>query len=394
MPTDPGAWEPVNDVERTLRYAWEQEDGLLLLRTLAGAPLYLPGFSGGGRGGSAQPQRLLTRVRGDRTYLIVFTSPEALHDGLDEVVDGWRLTSVPELVRTLPDPGWGLAVSPNLPIGAYLGPEQLEALAELVADEPVFHAADANEAVMFRAQRTAAPGTYLDVLVMSEVLLPLAAPAAAGDLGRADFPWRVEVVDHLRTVSVFTSPQRLTEALPDPVPAVRVDLVVLLNAWPDPDWRLSVNPGSAIATVFTGGQVPELLQWARALIVRMEDPSTVERQPVALHAPAAPDTALDAWPAFEVVVEPSEVDRYLVDGYDRLGGVAHRAGTAPVPAGGYLVRWRHEAGTPPEAGEMVRDLAVPSGARLYHRVGGERLVATYQAELHRWVRAVADLLRG
>jgi hypothetical protein len=386
MPTDPGAWEPANDVERTLRYAWEQEDGLLLLRTLAGAPLYLPGFTGGGRGGSAQPQRLLTRVRGDRTYLIVFTSPEALHDGLDEVVDGWRLTSVPELVRTLPDPGWGLAVSPNLPIGAYLGPEQLEALAELVADEPVFHPADADEAVMFRAQRTAAPGTYLDLLVMSEVLLPLAAPAAVGDLGRADFPWRVEVVDDLPTVTVFTSPQRLAEALPDPVPAVRVDMVVLLNAWPDPDWRLSVNPGSAIATVFAGAQVPELLQWARALIVRMEDPSTVERQPVAVHGTETP--------VFEVVIQPSEVDRYLVDGYDRVGGVAHRAGTAPVPAGGHVVRWRHEAGTPPEEGGVVRDLAVPSGARLYQVVDGERLVATYHAELHRWVPAVADLLRG
>jgi hypothetical protein len=385
-PSVPRHWEPANDVERTLRYAWEQEDGLLLLRTLAGAPLFLPGFTGGGRGGSADPQRLLTRVRGGRTYLVVFTSPEALHEGVGGVVDGWRLTSIPELVRTL-DKEWGLAVSPNIPIGAYLGPEQLEALAELVADEPVFHPADPDEALMFRAQRTAAPGTYLDMLVMSEVLLPLLAPAAMEDLGRADFPWRVETVDGLRTVSVFTSPQRLAEAVADPVPAVRVDMVVLLNAWPDPDWRLAVNPGSAIATVFTGSQVPELLQWARALVVRMEDPSTVE-PPVG----AAPD----AGPAFEVVVEPSEVDRYLVDGYHRVDGAAFPAGTAPVPPRGYLVRWHHEAGagTPPADGEVVRDLPVPSGARLYQVLDGERLVATYHAELRRWVPAVADLLRG
>src|SRR5256885_9447473 len=107
MPPVPRAWEPANDVERTLRHAWEREDSALFRRSLAGAPLYLPGFTDGGRGtgpvgGAATPQRLLTRRRGERTYLLVFTSPEALYEGIGEVIDGWRLTSVAELSRAWP----------------------------------------------------------------------------------------------------------------------------------------------------------------------------------------------------------------------------------------------------------------------------------------------------
>ena len=411
----PRVWEPANDVERTLRYAWEREDGALLLRTLAFAPLYLPGFSAGGRGAATeQPQRMLTRQRGDRTYLLVFTSAEALYEGVGEVVDGWRLTSMAELVREWPDQEWGLAVSPSIPIGAYLGPDEMASLADLVADEPVFHPADPAEAMMYRAQRSGDPGSYLDMLVMSEVLLPLTAPAAAADLTRPEFPWRVETVDDLPTVSVFTSPQRLADGISGSVPTVRVDMVVLLRAWPDPNWRLAVNPGSAIPSMFPGGQVPDLFRWAQALIVRMEDgpvapvaPAPVVPAPVvpgpavpaspaAAPTPLAPPPPIAARDVFEVVIDQAEVDRYLGAGHDRVSGVVYRAGTAPVPARGHLVRWHHQAGTgaAPADGDVVEDLTVPSGARLIQLNPGEKLLATYQAELRRWIPAVADLLRG
>jgi hypothetical protein len=52
-------------------------------------------------------------------------------------------------------------------------------------------------------------------------------------------------------------------------------------------------------------------------------------------------------------------------------------------------------GQVPEAGQPVRDVAVPSGARLYRLAGGAaHHVATYDDQLRRWVPAVADLLRG
>jgi len=394
MAPGPRQWEPANDVERTLRHAWERDDTGLYLRTLAVAPLYLPGFDDQRARTAGEPvQRLLTRQRGGRTFLLVFTSPEALYDAVGEVVDGWRLTTVAELAQAWPDPEWGLVVSPTAPVGAYLDPDEFKALAGLVADEPVFHPVGRAEALMFGALRTSDPGSYLDVLVVSRVLLPLSAPAAAEDLGRPRFPWRVETLDGLPTISVFTSAQRLAEVVPEPVPTTRVDIMALAQAWPDPSWRLAVNPGSAIAATFTGGQVADLVDWARGLVGRLgiAPDGPVNGEDVPAQAP------LGAVPELEMEIEPSAVERYLSDGYDRVSGVVQRAGTAAVPVDGYVVRWHHEvaAGPVPVPGQAVRDLPVPSGARMYRRLaGGESLLASYQAELGRWIPAVVDLLRG
>lgn len=380
-------WEPANDVERTLRYAWDRNDTELFVRTLAGAPLYLPGFSGGGRNGTAQPQRLLTRRRGERTYLLVFTSPAALYAGVGEVVEGWRPTTLAELMHAWPDPDWGLAISPTTPIGAYLDQEQVAAIAQAVAEEPAFEPADEAEAAMFQAQRGSDPGSYLDVLVTSRVLLPLGAPAGAEDLGQPGFPWRVEPLDGEPTVSVYTSERRLAEVVPDPVPVVSVEALALARAWPDPGWRLAVNPGSAIATVFTAAQVAELVSWSRLMEARSE-----AGRPAPAQEPAPVPAAQG--PAVEVVVDAAEADRYLSGGHDRVTGVVYRAGTAPPGVAGYLVRW-YPVGQVPEAGQPVRDVAVPSGARLYRLAGGAaHHVATYDDQLRRWVPAVADLLRG
>ena len=381
-------WEPANDVERTLRYAWDRDDTELFVRTLAGAPLYLPGFAGGGRNGTDQPQRLLTRRRGQRTYLLVFTSPEALYAGVGEVVDGWRPTNLAELVHAWPDPEWGLAISPTTPIGAYLDQDQVAAMAQAFADEPAFEPADDAEATMYQAQRGSDPGSYLDVLVTSRLLLPLGAPAGAEDLGRPGFPWRVEPLGGEPTVSVYTSARRLAEAVPEPVPVASVETLALARAWPDPAWRLAVNPGSAIATVYTAAQVAELISWSRLMEARSE-----ADHPAPGPVPAAPVPVAQV-PAVEVVIDAAEADRYLSGGHDRVTGVVYHAGTAPAGATGYLVRW-YPVGQVPEAGQPVRELVVPSGARLYRLAGGAaHHVATYDDQLRRWVPAVADLLRG
>jgi hypothetical protein len=388
MPAAPRAWEPANDVERTLQYAWDHQDSGLFFRTLAHAPLYLPGFRPENAG---EQQRVLTRQRGDRTYLLVSTSLEALYEAVGEVIDGWRLTSLAELTRGWPDKEWGMVVSPTTPIGAYLSPDEIEVLAELVRDEPVFHPADVPEAIMFRALRESDPATYLNVLVLSELVVPLTAPAGPDDVDEPGFPWRVEVVDGLPTISVFTSPSRLAEAVSEPVPTADVEFVSLATAWPDPSYRLAVNPGSAIASVFAGTQVPDLISWGRELLARELD-RRQGRQP----QPAAPSEQTPV-PVLEVMLDPAEVERYLKDGHDRVSGLPRPAGALPETTSGYLVRWYPDAGTTDEvaAGVGVRDLPLPSGAQLYQVSGGERsLLATYQAELRRWAPAVADVLRG
>jgi hypothetical protein len=362
------SWQPANDVERRMRQAWDQGDADAFADLLMESPLFLPGFEVDAEG----RQRLLTRSRGGQTFLLVFTSVEALREAVGTLTTGWRQTSFAELAAALPDPTWGLAVSPHTPIGAYLGPEQVRAMAAELPDEPVFHAATEKERLMRAAQQEGVPAIYLNLLVVSDVLLAVDGPAVAADLGRPEFPWRVTYVDGLPTVSAFTSPRRVREGFPEGVPTVEVGMVKLVRAWPDPRYRLAVNPGSAIASVFTGAQVPDLLQWAYQ---------------VAASAPVG-----DVQP-LEVTVAQNAVDLYLGDGYDRVSGPVRAAGTGGDPFG-YLVRWYGDpAAVPP--GQTVTDLVLPHGAQLIRVTAGEEMVmGSYDAELHRWNPAIADALRG
>jgi hypothetical protein len=130
----PHVWEPASDVERVLRDACLRNDTVAFLRTLAAAPLYLPGFA-------QRPPLSQLPVR--------------------------------------------LAINPNAPIGACLNADELTALAELVAAAPVFHPATAAEAVMLDANNEARPAVYLDALMLSPVLLERGdrrEPSSSADL--------------------------------------------------------------------------------------------------------------------------------------------------------------------------------------------------------------------
>jgi len=359
------AWAPANETERILYDAWRSHDTVEFLRTLAEAPLYLPGFAA--REGS---QRLLTWRHDAQTYLLAFTSPEALYQGLTDVVDGWRLTSMSELIAARPQADWGIVVSPNAPIGAYLRPDELAEIGALLADDPTFHPASVAEAVMYRGQHDADPGAYLDALVVSPVLMPVRALADPAGLDRDDFPWRVETIDGVPTVAVFTSEQRMAEAITEPEPVVTVEAMTLARVWPDPSWQLAVNPASAISATFAGAQLADLIAWGQRLLAQQH----------ATPLPASERVEMEA-----VIVE---VDRYLLGGYDRVDGEARRSHSVPLPHGSHVVRWSPED-------SLVDASSMPSGARIY-RVDphGDHLIATYQADLRRWLPAVADLLRG
>ncbi len=368
-------WRPNNEAERRMQQAWDQGDADAFADLLMSSPLFLPGFEVDAEG----RQRLLTRNRDGQTYLLVFTSVEALREAVGTVTTGWRQTSFAELARALPDPTWGLVVSPQTPIGAYLGPEQVRAMAEELPDEPAFHAANEKERMMRAAQQEGVPAIYLNLLIVSDVLLALARPATAGDLGRPDFPWRITYVDGLPTISVFTSPERVRDGFTEAVPTVEVGMVKLVRAWPDPRYRLAVNPGSGISSLFTGAQVADLLLWAHKVA---EEAASA----------TAPPPVTDIRP-LEVSVGQDAVNLYLGDGYDKVSGQVRLAGTGGDPFG-YLVRWYGDpTGTPP--GRSVTDLVLPHGAQLIRVTAGEELVmGSYDAELHRWNPAIADALRG
>lgn len=371
-------WEPANDVERDLRDAWLRNDNIAFLRTLATAPLYLPGFSG-----RDVAQRLLTWSHAERTHLLVFTSPEALFQQLTGVVDGWRLTSVAELAGARPDPEWGVAISPNTPIGACLDPDELAALAGAVAAESLFRPATTAEAVMFRAKQDGDPAAYLDALVVSSLLVPVAEQAVAADVVRPGFPWLPHAGD-AATVAAFTSELRLAEVVSDRTRTVRVETMGLARAWPDRSVSLAVNPGSPIASTFTGDQVADLVDWARTLPLRAGG-GTAAPRPRTGTEPAGTGPEDRQPPLVEVDLSAADVDAYLSGAYDRVVGVPRQP--APAAVAGHVMRWRQTGGT--ATGSIV------DGAQILRiGPGGDRLIATYHADLRRWLPAIGDLLRG
>lgn len=396
----PAVWQPANDVEHGMRDAMAADDVPGYVRALGSGPLYLPGFE-------AEPdgrQRLLTRVREGRTYVLVFTSVEALTDAVGIVTSDWRPTTLVDLAAAWPDPQWGLLVSPNTSIGAYLEPEHISQIAELVTPERALPNADERERLMRSAQQAGNPAGYLDLLVTGDVLVPVEAPAAPGDLAAPDFPWLVTTVDDQPAVPVFTSAARLREGLPREPGSVRVAFVAVLRAWPDPRYLLAVNPGSALDATFTGTQVPDLLRWAQEVAARRwraahEDggPAGAVAQQRATVQPAGAPRAGVAQAgvprALEVALRPDEADRYLAGGANTVSGPVRTMGGAGTFSG-HLIRWYGDPAAMPDGGE-VRDHPLPHGAQLVRvSAGGETVLGSYDAELRRWRPAIADVLRG
>jgi hypothetical protein len=271
MAADPSAtgtaYPPANDVERQLLRLLGDSDGYL--RVIRTAPLYVPVL---GANPSAQ-QPLVWRHDGV-PHLAVFTSLAALRLRAGNSAEAYRVTDADELAARWPDPAWRLAINPGTPIGAYLAAPTLtvpltEGVPGVEFDAAAtFAPGTPMEQVMRLARDVNDPGTLLDALVVSPVVMPTAVAAHASQIGELDFPWLVDLRGPAPVINVFTSTERLDEGGYAQATTVRADFVAILKAWPDPDLWLAVNAGSAIATVFAGTQVAELLNWARGLARR------------------------------------------------------------------------------------------------------------------------------
>ncbi|AEV84434.1 hypothetical protein ACPL_3539 [Actinoplanes sp. SE50/110] len=374
------AWAAANSAERRLARAWADDDADSFADVLLHADLFLPGFPDDGASG----QRLLTRERGGRTFLLVYTSVEALQEAIPAVGVGWRRTTFAELVGSWPNPAWGLAVSPHTPIGAYLDAEQVRLLGEEVAAEPPFAPGGERERAMRAAQRAGDAEVYLDLLVTADVLLPLAGPAGADDLGKPGFPWLVERVDGAATIAVFTSRQRLPDPADRPA-VVEVPLLSVVRAWPGAAYRMVVNPGSPMVAEFTGAQVPDLWRWAQELVLRR----TVPTHKGAVDVPVAGPRMRRV----QALVDSSRALEWLAAGGGLVTGSVAPAGAAGI-LDGYLVRW-HEDDAGGAATRQVVGLVLPYGAQLVRLVAGHELVvATYDAELSWWRPSIMSVLRG
>ncbi|MGP4023729.1 TY-Chap domain-containing protein [Actinomadura sp. 3N407] len=103
-------------LETALAEARERGDQHGYLELLARAVLYLPAP---GDPGSAEHQ-FATAQFGDGTFVLAFTSPEAMDRSLQGQAVHHRQASLSELSRHWPHPDWQLAVNPGLPSASYL----------------------------------------------------------------------------------------------------------------------------------------------------------------------------------------------------------------------------------------------------------------------------------
>lgn len=111
-------WAPATEAEAAMRDALRTEDQELYFRILARTELLLP-VSSEAIAGRA-PMGWGTWTAGDRTHVLAFTSPEAMHACLAEHAGSARKIPYHELAAAWPNLEWWLAVNPGLPIEGYL----------------------------------------------------------------------------------------------------------------------------------------------------------------------------------------------------------------------------------------------------------------------------------
>jgi hypothetical protein len=213
---------------------------------------------------------------------VIGTSPEALSSATGVDPENCVSTSFAELYPLLPDAEWGLALSPNVPAGAYLLPEHLREMARVVRADTDFAPVGLAETRMWQAVRTATRRAYLDALVLAEFWLITAEPASAEVLRRPDFPWLVTKIEEQPSVVVFTSAQRMAAAGCQALASVRAPALEVIAVWPDQSCRLLIDPGSPIQGSVPGETVPGLLAVARDLAARegVRSPAQGRAEPV------------------------------------------------------------------------------------------------------------------
>jgi hypothetical protein len=111
-------WTPASEAEVAMRDALAKDDQELYFRILARVELLLP-VSSEAIAGRA-PMGWGTWTAGERTHVLAFTSPEAMHACLAEHAGSARRIPFHELAAGWPDLDWWLAVNPGLPIEGYL----------------------------------------------------------------------------------------------------------------------------------------------------------------------------------------------------------------------------------------------------------------------------------
>jgi hypothetical protein len=256
------AWQPANDVERGMQDALSRGDVEGYRRVLGSATILLPvPPSMATPGASEEPVPWATGEFEGRTYILAFTSPEALRLAVGTDTTAYRPVVFADVAHIWPDPVAWLAVDLGTPIQSVLDAEGVAMTAWL--GELSAYPVDGALRAAVRANDEAA---YAVALLAADVVVPIRAEAASvAELTDPMFGWwKTETAEGQPVIVVYTSPQRLRADLGDAEHLV-VDLSELVTAWPDRAYALAVNPGTPVAGLISGAAVQGLAGWvARA----------------------------------------------------------------------------------------------------------------------------------
>jgi len=123
MPT----WEPTGPFEEQLWAAYQGQDSGACLALLRTTEFALP-ISAEAAAGREAP-RWASAAREDGTWLMAYTSVESMQAGTDGAATHCRIISLVELAAGWPDPQWGLAINPGMPMQILLEPRTIARVA-------------------------------------------------------------------------------------------------------------------------------------------------------------------------------------------------------------------------------------------------------------------------
>lgn len=434
------SWTPVGPTETALLAALIAEDEAAYTAALVTASLLLPVTEEAAEG--REPARWVTHNIGGVTYLLTFTSPEAIAAAFPGIDVRYRVTDFFDLVAHWPNPEWRMAVDPGLPIATQLTSEVLRSLAEAGPPRPPHpdHLTPAEEDLWAALQEGDSP-TFMSGLIRQPLLLPI--PPRGGlsrDLTDPEFPWwQAESEIGEPGVPVFTSERMMISVLGEQ-DFIEVSVPYLVENWPDQTWYLMINPNTGLATRLTGTQAKNLGKWIADLRdaanedIAEHNQQMSEDQPIgapngtidpidpsghidpADAADAADDSDEDLLDptlpiVLQLVIPPAYLSSYLDQGYHRAAGLVHasRGSGRDTPARLYrrlgllgsgspfsasdewvaVLRWSPDAETPEEWGRgepRMESVLIPDGAEI-HRILANRTeepLARFDGAARQW----------
>ncbi|WP_030167156.1 SseB family protein [Spirillospora albida] len=329
-------------LERALAEAREGGDQQAYLRLLARAVLYLPSPGDPAAAG----QRYATARFGDGTFILAFTSPEAMDRSLQGQAVHHRRATLAELSRRWPNPEWQLAINPGLPSASYLDANALfEPDRETAPPDPDdVRVAGARKAPAPPAPERPSRRPAAERPAPPRAKAPASPPAARSAVPPGPPPAAPRTPPAAAAgVVPPTAPSAAPPAAPRTVPAPpRAPGGPAAGAGrartaPDRPRSASEPPRAPRRAAPPAPSNPAAEQIVAKHLKPPQPPSDRRRAPARPVSPTPPDTPIaqaaehDPRPeppgaavVMQKVLRPSHVQHYLEGGYDLVSGYVHR----------------------------------------------------------------------